>query len=100
MRRTSVVHQSLHRPRTVMGADPLGFYLCAFLGGFLFASKAYLAMPAALLLLLVVRWLTKKDPMFFRIFQRYVDEHHVYSALPQPRIWKRRGDGWGRGLPW
>jgi type IV secretory pathway TrbD component len=100
MRRASIFHQSLHRPRTVMGADPLGFYLTAFLASFLFASKAYLALPAALLVFLLVRWLTKKDPLYAHIFQRYLDERHVYTSLPQPRHWRRRSEGWGRGLPW
>jgi type IV secretory pathway TrbD component len=100
MRRASVFHPSLHRPKTVMGADPIGFYASAFLGSFFFASKAYLAMPAALLAFLLVRWLTKKDPLFLSIFQCYLDERHVYSALPQRRHWTRRSRGWGRGLAW
>ncbi len=100
MRRSSVFHASLHRPRTVMGADPLGFYGSAFLGSFFFASKAYLALPVALLALLIARWLTKKDPMFMSVFQRYLDERHAYQALPSPQQWSRRATGWGRGLPW
>jgi hypothetical protein len=83
-----------------MGADPLGFYGSAFLGSFLFASKAYLALPVALLALFIARWLTKKDPMFMIVFQRYLDERHTYQALPRPELWRRRAGGWGRGLPW
>jgi type IV secretory pathway TrbD component len=83
-----------------MGADPIAFYGSAFLGSFFFASKAYLAMPVALLALFIARWLTKKDPMFMRIFQRYLDEHHAYTALPRPEQWSSRAAGWGRGLPW
>ena len=100
MRRSSVFHASLHRPRTVMGADPLGFYGAAFLASFFFASKAYLALPVALLALLIARWLTKKDPMFMGVFQRYMDERHAYQSLPIPQQWSGRVAGWGRGLPW
>jgi len=83
-----------------MGADPLGFYGAAFLAPFFFASRAYLAWPVALLALLIARGLTKKDPMFMGVFQRYLDERHAYQSLPGPQQWSRRAAGWGRGLPW
>lgn len=100
MRRHSVFHASLHRPKTVMGADPMGFYGSAFLGSFFFASKAYIAMPVALLAFLIARWLTKKDPQFMSIFLRYVDESHAYTSIPRPTDWSERPPGWGKGLPW
>lgn len=83
-----------------MGADPMAFYGAAFIGSFLFASKAYLAMPVALVAFVVGRFMTKKDPQFMSIFFRYVEEAHAYSALPRPEDWSGRPAGWGKGLPW
>jgi hypothetical protein len=83
-----------------MGSDPAGFYGAAFLGTLFFASKAYVAMPAAVVAFLVSRMLTKKDPQFMTIFLRYVDEAHAYTAIPRPSDWENRAAGWGRGLPW
>lgn len=100
MRRSSPFHASLHRPKTVMGADPLGFYGAAFLGSFFFASKAYVAMPVALLAFFLARWLSKKDPNFMGVFKKYLDERDAYSAIPRPTDWSSRPAGWGKGLPW
>lgn len=100
MRRSSVFHASLHRPKTVMGVEPYAFFMVAFLGSFFFASKAYLAMPIVPVAFLVAKWLTKKDPQFMAIMFRYVEEKHAYSALPRPEDWEKRPVGWGRGLPW
>lgn len=83
-----------------MGTDPVAFYACAFLGSFFFASKAYIAMPVALLAYLVSKMLTKKDPQFMGIFLRYVEEENAYSSIPHPSDWQNRPDGWGKGLPW
>ncbi len=99
-RRSSVFHPSLHRPKTVMGADPAGFYGAAFLGAFFFASKAYVALPVAFLAFMLARMLTKTDPHFMSIFLRYVDEAHAYTAIPRPTDWTARPAGWGKGLPW
>lgn len=66
----------------------------------MFASRAYTALPAVVLVFLASRWLTKKDPKFMSIFLRYMDEHHAYSSLPRPDDWMNRPVGWGRGLPW
>ena len=97
MRRSSTFHPSLHRPKLVMGADPMAFYGAAFLGSFFFASKAYLALPVALIAFVIGRWMTKKDPNFMTIFMRYLDEKDAYSPLPTPTDWARRPIGWGRG---
>lgn len=83
-----------------MGCDPAGFYATAFMGSFFFASKAYAALPVALVAFMITRILTKKDPQFMGIFLRYVDEAHAYTALPRPSDWENRPVGWGRGLPW
>lgn len=102
MRRSSVFHASLHRPKTVMGIEPYAFYAVAFMGSFFFASRAYSALPVVVLAFLVARWLTKKDPQFMATFLKYIEERDAYSALPHSEDWSgtRRPVGWGRGLPW
>lgn len=100
MRRASAFHASLHRPKMVMGADPVAFYGAALLGSLFFAMGAYAAVPVAFIAIGLGRWMSKKDPQFMRIFLRYVDEKHAYSALPRPSDWANRPNGWGRGLPW
>jgi type IV secretory pathway VirB3-like protein len=100
MRRASVFHASLHRPKTVMGIEPYAFYAVAFMGSFFFASKAYVVLPLVVLAYFAARWLTKKDPQFMATFMKYIEERHAYSALPRPEDWSKRPIGWGRGLPW
>ena len=85
-----------------MGTDPKAFYALAFMGTFLFASGAYLALLVLLPGFTVARMLTKKDAQFMGIFLQYLDEDNAYTSLPRPSDWagKRRPAGWGRGLPW
>lgn len=83
-----------------MGSDPMVFYSCAVLASMMFALEAYLLMPTTFIAFLMGRWMTKKDPLFFTIFLRYLDEKHAFSSLPRPEDWSRRPAGWGRGLPW
>ncbi len=99
-RRSSTFHASLHRPKTVMGMDPLAFYVVAFVGAFLFAMGAYLALIAVFPAFAAGRMLSKKDPLFMRIFLSYLDEGDAYSSIPRPADYNSRPVGWGRGVPW
>ena len=83
-----------------MGTDPMAFYACAFMVSFLFASKAYVAMPVVFFAYLAARMFTKKDPAFMRVFLRYFEEADAYSSIPRPSNWQNRPQGWGKGLPW
>lgn len=83
-----------------MGMDPKAFYVLAFFGSFLFASKSYPPLLLLIPALSVGRLLTKKDSQFMSIFMRYLDERDAYTSIPRPSDWSRRPPGWGKGLPW
>lgn len=102
MRRSSVFHASLHRPKLVMGMDPLAFYVVAGYGSVMFAVGAYPALLAIPPLFAGGRLMSKKDPHFMGIFLKYLDQGEAYSSIPRPGDWTNpnRPVGWGRGLPW
>jgi type IV secretory pathway VirB3-like protein len=99
-RRFSHFHGSLNRPKIMMGMDPNAFYALAFVGSFLFASKAYLPLIVLVPGFSVARLLTKKDSQFMGIFLKYLDERDAYTSIPRPSDWSKRPAGWGKGLPW
>jgi type IV secretory pathway TrbD component len=99
-RRSSSVHSSLNRPKLFMGVAPLAFQLVIFFASFLFAGRLYTVMPLALLMYLVARWLSKKEPLFADLFLRYANEKDVYGSLCHPSDWSSKPRGWGRGLAW
>ncbi len=100
MRRSSVFHASLHRPKMVMGMDPLAFYVIAGFGSVMFAIGAYLALLIIPPAFTAARLMSKKDPHFMHIFLKYLDQGEAYSSIPRPSDWANRPVGWGKGLPW
>jgi type IV secretory pathway TrbD component len=100
MRRYSRTYTSLNRNQTIMGVEKRAFMVEAFYASAMFANGFYAGLLMLPLIHALMRWLTKKDYMFFEIFMRYMNEGDAYSSIPQPSDWERRPLGWGRGLPW
>jgi type IV secretory pathway TrbD component len=98
--RGSKFHSSLNRPQLYAGVPILAFMLTALAGSFLFVAKIYYGIPSCFFLWLLFRWLTKKDPAWMTIIERYLKEEHVYDSLPRTKTIQSRPVGWGKGLPW
>jgi type IV secretory pathway VirB3-like protein len=99
-RRESRFHPSLNRPKLFLGV-PLNAFLLIVLGGsFAFVARIYWIVPGAFLLWLIAKWLTKRDSAWMDILEHYLKEEHVYDSVPRAKEYKRRPEGWGRGLPW
>lgn len=100
MRRGSVFHRSLNRPKLFVGI-PLNAFLVIVLGGsFAFVAKVYWVIPCAALLWLIAKWLTKRDPAWMDVLEMYIKESHVYDSIPRKSTFNKRPAGWGKGLPW
>ena len=97
--RSSPFHQSLHRPRLIMGVEKSSFAGLALVGTFLIVAKSYWGIPIVFLGYLIARWLSKRDDQFIGILMRYLREGHIYDATPRLEDAKSRPKGWGRGLP-
>lgn len=83
-----------------MGVEKKAFMVVAFYASAMFANGILVGLAFVPFIHALMRWLTKKDHMFFELFMRYMNESDAYSSLPRPSDWKRRPLGWGRGLPW
>lgn len=99
-RRSSRVHTSLNRNRTIMGVEQRAFMVVAFAASAMFANGVYLGLVFIPFLHLFMQWLTKKEHNFFNIFMQYLNESDAYGSIPRPKDWQKRPVGWGRGLPW
>lgn len=97
--RASVFHQSLHRPRLVMGVEKAAFGGIALAGAFALVARTYWGIAVLVLLYLMARWLSKRDDKFIGILLRYMNEGHVYDNVPRPADHNSRPRGWGKGLP-
>lgn len=94
--RSSEFHTSLHRPRLIAGVEKGSFAALCLIGVFSFVAGAYWFLPIVALIYFMARWLSKKDPQFVALTLNYLNEHHVYDALPRPEDTKRRPKGWGQ----
>jgi type IV secretory pathway TrbD component len=97
--RFSAFHNSLHRPKLILGVEKGMFAGLVFFAVFGLVARAYWVFPLAFVGFLVGRWLTKRDDQYVAILLRYLGEEHVYDATPRPADFARRPKGWGRGLP-
>jgi len=97
--RSSIIHNSLQRSKTIMGIESSAFGGIVFAGSFIVVAKSYWALPILALIYFLARWLTKADGQFMKLFFRYLDEGHVYDATPRPSDYQKRAVGWGKGVP-
>jgi len=97
--RSSPFHNSLHRPKLIMGVEKGMFGGLVFVAVFALVARAYWIFPLTVVGYLVGRWLSKVDDQYIAILFRYLNEEHVYDATPRPADFQRRPKGWGRGLP-
>lgn len=96
--RSSAFHQSLNRPKLLMGIEKSAFAGLALAGTFAFVAKTYWGIPIVAILFMVARWLSKRDDKFVEILFRYLNEDHVYDATPRPSDHQVRPKGWGKGI--
>lgn len=97
--RASVIHQSLNRPRLILGVEKAAFGGLALAGAFAMVAQTYWGLPVIFVVYLLARWLSKRDPLFVAILLRYLGEGHVYDATPRMTDINERPRGWGKGLP-
>ncbi len=84
------INKALHRPKLTLGTEvlPLLVFVVPTMaaGGFAFARGAYVTGPIfvflAILILLVLRGVSKHDPQMFAIFMRSVRYRKVYPPRP------------------
>lgn len=97
--RSSPFHNSLHRPKLILGVEKGMFGGLVFMAVFAMVARAYWLIPMAFVGLLVGRWLSKVDDQYVATLLRYLGEDHVYDATPRASDFQKRPKGWGRGLP-
>lgn len=97
--RASVFHQSLNRPRLILGIEKAAFGGLALAASFAMVAKSYWGFPVIFVVYLIARWLSKRDPLFVAVLFRYLSEGHVYDATPRLEDTQSRARGWGRSLP-
>lgn len=79
------IHQSLHRPNHVLGAEREPVLCCgliAFLvgvGGFSLASAAC-ALAFYIFCLFALRLMAKKDPIMTQVWRRHISQQVFYPA--------------------
>lgn len=96
--RSTPFHNSLHRPKMMMGIEKGAFGALALTGSFAVVFHSILILVLVVIGYLVSKWLSKKDDQFFTIFLHYTQEGHVYNAVPRPSDFESRPKGWGKGL--
>ena len=97
--RSSLFHLSLHRHKLIMGVEKSSFGGLVFGAVFSLVAQAFWAYPLLIILFVLARWVTKKDDQFVGVLLKYLNEEHVYDALPRPSDFQKRPKGWGKGLP-
>lgn len=83
----------------MMGIEKGAFAALVMIASFFLVAKAYWALPAVGLGYAVARWLSKKDDQFVAVLLVYLQQEHVYDAVPRLADAARRPQGFGKGLP-
>lgn len=83
MRRINLVHRSLSRPLTILGAERKLFFFAMCLGAGTFNLLGSLAGGILMFLLLyfVARWATATDPQILRLLLHAAKLHSQYDPL-------------------
>ena len=82
---TIPIHQSLHRPNHVLGAEREPVLCCGLIsflvgvGGFSLAS-ALCALAFYIFALFVLRLMAKRDPIMTQVWRRHIAQQEYYSA--------------------
>lgn len=90
---TQVIHKSLHRPNLIFGGDREAvmfsflFAFCIGFGGFTLIS-AIAGIVFWIGSLMFWRRLAKKDPLYIKVYIRYIRQQRYYYA--HKSIWRRR----------
>ena len=92
-RRINLVHRSLSRPLTILGAERKLFFLAMCMGAATFNLLASLAggLLMFLLLYLLARWATQTDPQILRFLLSAAKLRVQYDPMKFTPIRVRRG---------
>jgi type IV secretory pathway TrbD component len=93
-RRINLVHRSLSRPLTILGAERKLFFfaMCLGAGTFNLLGSLLGGMLIFLLLYFVARWATKTDPQILRFVLTAKRLHTQYDPMKFSPISVRRDD--------
>jgi type IV secretory pathway TrbD component len=97
--RTSTIHTSLNRKKSIMGVDARVFATESALIGIFMVLQLWLFLLAIPLLHMLARWAHQRDDQMVEASVRYAREKDAWDPWHHPVIVGRRPKGYGKGLP-
>ena len=98
--RWTPVHKSLLEIKTIAGVESrMAILNWTMAVAITFGMNTLYFLPAALLMHMLLRWLTRKDPHLIRIYSQYRVFGDVYDPWPRRKVkTNARPKGFGKGM--